>query len=109
MNEKNDFVLWMEEIHLNKKQVTIAGELIGLKLTTASLTVNNKREPSLTDRLAMSAVLVGLPAFSRDTLNHVVAVKALKEIVENEVERRLEEMQKSGDLIVPFSYPDTSK
>lgn len=55
------FRAWATRMGFHNKQVLMAGQKIGIKnTTTASLTYRGKRELTLTERLAMSAVRAGL-------------------------------------------------
>lgn len=56
----NHFREWATRLGFGKKQVSVAGSLIGLAPRTSSLTANDHRELTQTERLAMSAIRAGL-------------------------------------------------
>lgn len=56
----NHFREWAARLGFGKKQVSVAGSLIGLAPRTSSLTANDHRELTQTERLAMSAIRAGL-------------------------------------------------
>lgn len=57
----SDFRLWVSRMGFNQRQVTVAADLIGIGTSkTASLTYTGRRELTQTERLAMSAVRLGL-------------------------------------------------
>jgi hypothetical protein len=56
----NDFREWCKRLGFNGKQLSAAGSLIGISARNSSLTASGHRELSPSERLAMSAVRVGL-------------------------------------------------
>lgn len=56
----NDFREWASRLGFGKKQISVAGSLLGLAPRTSSLTANDHRELTQTERLAMSAIRAGL-------------------------------------------------
>lgn len=61
MNVINDFRLWASRMGFGQRQVSAAAELIGINNKwTASNTYTGKRELTMSERLAMSAVRAGL-------------------------------------------------
>jgi hypothetical protein len=83
MTARLDFAAWMEKMGYHGKQVTVAGEQIGMTgRATAQNTYRGERQLTETERLAMAAVRAGLPAWTPETDQEIADVKALREIVE---------------------------
>lgn len=62
---KNDFLNWMTRMGLNQKQTYHGAKLIGIMgQTSASHTVTGKRDLKQVERLAMSALRLGLKPWS---------------------------------------------
>lgn len=60
-----DFRVWLARMGFHSRQVTAGAELIGIRnSSTASATNTGARELSASERLAMSAVRVGLKPWS---------------------------------------------
>lgn len=83
------FALWLAALGFNKKQVSKAGELIGMT-TFASVRRNTGDvEPSTTELLAMAAVRAGLPPWSPKADAEIAAVgqavALVRHLVENQV------------------------
>ena len=53
----SEFKAWMQAIGLHGKQVSKAGELIGMGRSTALLSYRDERRLTKTERLAMAAVV----------------------------------------------------
>lgn len=60
MEEKNDFKKWMEDCGFNGKQVTAAGEAIGVGQSMATRLSRGLTELTNLERMAMSASILGL-------------------------------------------------
>lgn len=61
MTTVNHFRDWCTRLGFNdKKQLSVAGELLGMERRTASKTANGHRELTQVERLAMSAIRAGL-------------------------------------------------
>lgn len=61
MTTVNHFRDWCIRLGFNeKKQLSVAGELLGMERRTASKTANGHRELTQVERLAMSAIRAGL-------------------------------------------------
>lgn len=69
----SDLREWMERMGYNGHQVSMAGDLIGLKATTLSQTRNGQRDLSLAERLAMTAVRAGLQPWSPEYDDELMA------------------------------------
>lgn len=63
----SDFKKWAASQGFNGKEVSKAGDAIGIGQTSARERHRGEKELSLTERLAMSAVAAGLPAWAPDT------------------------------------------
>lgn len=62
---KNDFLNWMTRMGLNQKQTYHGAKMIGIMgQTSASHTVTGKRDLKQVERLAMSALRLGLKPWS---------------------------------------------
>lgn len=82
------FAQWLASMGLNKKQVSKGGELIGLTTDSSVRRNQGQVEPTLTERLAMSAVRAGLPPWSPKTDAEIAAVghavQFIRHVVENQ-------------------------
>lgn len=79
MEEENDFRAWVAHLGYNKRQVTMAADTLGLGEVVASRLNRGERELSRTERLAMTAVAIGLPEWSPQTMAEVDAYRHLIE------------------------------
>lgn len=78
-----DFAAWMEKMGYHGKQVSAAGEAIGLDMRgTPGRLYRGERHLTDTERLAMAAVRAGLPAWTPETDQEIADVRALREIIE---------------------------
>lgn len=82
------FAQWLAAMGYNKKQVTIAGETIGLTTAEAVRRNTGEVESDLTQRLAMSAVRAGLPPWSPKVDGEIVMVAQALELVRGLVENQ---------------------
>lgn len=77
MSETNDFRIWASRMGFNQRQVAAAGEKIGINNKwTASSTATGKRELTLAERLAMSAVRAGLQPWTPEYDAELTAAKS---------------------------------
>lgn len=76
-NDSNDFRAWMKSLGFNAKQVSAAGELVGMSPSLAGHSSRGLRELTQTERLAMAAATAGLPAWSPETAAEIEAVRSL--------------------------------
>lgn len=83
----NDFRTWMKSEGYNSKQVTQAGETIGMSPSLAGHTSRGLRELTDTERLAMAAVTANLPRWSPDNASYILAHKTLSIILEDEISK----------------------
>lgn len=83
------FAQWIEAMGLNKKQVTVGGELLGLSTPAAVRRNRGAQESDLMERLAMSALRAGLPPWSPKVDAEISASKTamdlLRALAENQV------------------------
>lgn len=84
-SETNDFRAWMKALGFNAKQVTAAGELVGMSSSLAGHSSRGLRELTHTERLAMSAATAGLPAWTPETSAEIEAVRGLHAVLKSEV------------------------
>lgn len=59
-----DFHKWREQMGFNAKQIVLAGQAIGLAKDRAKRISQGHLELSQTERYAMTAALLGLPAWT---------------------------------------------
>nr|CAD6606026.1 hypothetical protein RNT25_01767 [arsenite-oxidising bacterium NT-25] len=72
----NHFRIWVARMGFNQKQVSKAAGEIGIdSATTASQTFTGRRELTLAERLAMSAVRAGLQPWTPDYDDELMAGK----------------------------------
>ncbi len=84
-DESNDFRAWMRSMGYNAKQVGQAGESIGMAAAMAGRTGRSERDLADTERLAMSAATVGLPAWTPDSAVELDAVRTLYTMLKAEL------------------------
>lgn len=73
----NHFRVWVARMGFNQKQVTKAAREIGIdNVTSASQTFTGKRELTLSERLAMSAVRAGLKPWTPDYDDELMAAQS---------------------------------
>lgn len=78
----NEFREWMAAMGFNGKQVTKAGELIGMGASTAQFCYRGERRVTKTERLAMAAVTSDLPLWSVSCHNHFRMISGIKAAIE---------------------------
>lgn len=83
--ESNDFRLWMKSLGYNAKQVSTAGEVVGMSPSLAGHSSRGLRELTYTERLAMAAATAGIPAWSPETADDIETVRVLRRILNDEV------------------------
>lgn len=72
----NHFRVWVARMGFNGRQTTVAAEKIGItSRATASQTFTGKRELTLSERLAMSAVRAGLEPWTPEYDDELQAAK----------------------------------
>jgi hypothetical protein len=71
----SDFKKWATSMGFNGKEVSKAGEAIGIGMTSARERYRGEKEISLTERLAMAAVAAGLPAWSPSAEHEIALAK----------------------------------
>lgn len=84
-SENNDFRTWMKSLGYNSKQVSAAGELVGMSASLAGHSSRGIRELTTTERLAMTAATAGLPAWSPETAAQIEAVRTVYEMLKAEI------------------------
>lgn len=77
----SDFKKWATSLGYNGKEVTKAGESIGIGQTSSRERYRGDKELSLTERLAMSAIAAGLPPWSPSSSEQVETAKRTLEFV----------------------------
>lgn len=85
---ESTFQMWMRKLNLHSKQVSQAGQMIGLAERTSQSTFRGEREPTSTELLAMAAIRAGLPAWSPETDQEIADVRELKQIIDRAAARR---------------------
>ena len=83
MSDKELFDTWLARLGYNKRQVTLAGERIGLEPGLVTRIRNGSRPLSATEKLAMSAVRAGLSEWSPDYDDTCSTLALLRETVIN--------------------------
>jgi len=79
----NIFREWMHRMGFNGKQVTKAGNAIGMTgVRSIQATGTGEREVTETERLAMSAVAAGLEPWSPDYHDKLVKVRSVMDLIE---------------------------
>lgn len=78
---KNDVALWIERMGFNGKQLSKAGDLLGVSERAWARRRSGELELTLTDRLAMAAVRAGLPPWSPETDKELSDVARLREVI----------------------------
>ena len=73
----SDFKKWATSMGFNGKEVSKAGEVIGIGMTSARERYRGEKEISLTERLAMAAIAAGLPAWSPEVDDELKARREL--------------------------------
>lgn len=84
--ETNDFRTWMKALGYNAKQVTAAGELLGMSPSLAGHSSRGLRDLTKTERLAMAAATAGLPQWSPDSTAELEAIGTLYGILRAEIQ-----------------------
>lgn len=85
-NETNDFRAWMKSMGFNAKQVTAAGEIVGMSPSLAGHSSRGLRDLTQTERLAMAAATAGLPAWSPESASEIEAVRTIYSVLKAETE-----------------------
>ena len=85
--DTNDFRSWMKSMGYNAKQVSAAGDLVGMSSSLAGHSSRGIRELTVTERLAMTAATAGLPPWTRDTAVDIEAVRTVYELLKEEVKQ----------------------
>lgn len=81
MADENDFREWMRVAGFNGREVTKAGEAIGMPQSIAKNTSRGARELSETERLAMSAALAGLPPWTPEKTEAIKAAGVAADLI----------------------------
>lgn len=84
--EANDFRAWMKALGYNAKQVTSAGELLGMSPSLAGHSSRGLRDLTKTERLAMAAATAGLPQWSPDSAADLEVIGKLYSILRAEIQ-----------------------
>ncbi len=84
-DESNDFKAWMKAMGFNAKQVSNAGEAIGMSPSLAGHTSRGLRELTITERLAMTAYSTNLPPWSRDKAAYIDSINAIMTLLDQEI------------------------
>ncbi len=82
---ETDFRAWMKSMGYHSKQVSTAGEMVGMSPSLAGHSSRGLRELTHTERLAMAAVTAGLPAWSPETSAEIEAVRTLFTMLKGEM------------------------
>lgn len=69
----SEFRAWMQAMGFNGKQVTKAGDMIGMGRSTALMSYRGERRLTKTERLAMAAVVSQALPWSPDTHPQIAA------------------------------------
>ena len=72
---ETDFRKWATACGFNGKEVSKAGEAIGIGQTSARERNRGEKDLSYTERLAMAAYAAGLPAWTPETAAEIASVK----------------------------------
>jgi hypothetical protein len=83
----NEFRQWMRSMGYNAKQVSVAGEVLGMSPSLAGHSSRGLRELTKTERLAMAAATTGIPEWSPASESELLAVRTLYNILTNEITR----------------------
>ena len=84
-NEDNDFRRWMKAMGFNAKQVSYAGDQVGMSPSLAGHSSRGLRELSYTERMAMAAATVGLPEWNPETAGEIEAMRTLHQVLRTEL------------------------
>ncbi|NEH72301.1 hypothetical protein [Rhizobium leguminosarum] len=84
-NDSNDFRVWMKSLGYNAKQVSNAGELVGMSPSLAGHSSRGLRELTYTERLAMAAATAGIPAWTPEKADEIETVRILRRILSDEI------------------------
>lgn len=90
--DNNDFRAWMKSMGFNSKQVSAAGELVGMSSSLAGHSSRGLRDLTTTERLAMAAATAGMPAWSPARAPEIEAIRTLYEMLKAE----MKEVSKGG-------------
>ncbi len=82
---ESDFKKWMDSLGYHGKEVTKAGETIGVGSTASKLRYRDEAPLTFTERLAMAAVAAGLPAWHPSTDQEIAACRQILETVRGAV------------------------
>ncbi|MEH7904033.1 hypothetical protein V7794_22820 [Rhizobium laguerreae] len=84
-NDSNDFRVWMKSMGYNAKQVSNAGELVGMSPSLAGHSSRGLRELTQTERLAMAAATAGIPPWTPENADEIETVRILRRILSDEI------------------------
>lgn len=84
-DESNDFKAWMKAMGFNAKQVSNAGEAIGMSPSLAGHTSRGLRELTMTERLAMAAYATNISPWTRDNASFLEAINAIMVLIDQEL------------------------
>lgn len=82
---ESDFKQWMDSLGFNGKEVTKAGEAIGIGSTGSKERYRGERELSFTERLAMAALSAGLPPWHPSTAQEIQSCRQILDSVRDAV------------------------
>lgn len=85
--DTNDFRSWMKSMGYNAKQVSAAGDLVGMSSSLAGHSSRGIRDLSLTERLAMAAATVGLHPWTPGAAAEIEAVRTVYDLLKAEVKQ----------------------
>lgn len=84
-SETNDFRAWMKSLGFNAKQVSTAGDLVGMSSSLAGHSSRGLRELTKTERLAMAAATAGLPEWEPGAATDLEAVRTIYMLLKDEI------------------------
>ena len=82
---ETDFRKWMDTLDFNGKEVTKAGEAVGIGSTASKERYRGERDLTFTERLAMAALAAGLPAWHPSTAEEIRASRRILDSVRDAV------------------------
>lgn len=83
--DDNEFRVWMKAMGFNSKQVSAAGETIGMSPSLAGHSSRGVRELTQTERLAMAAATAGIPPWTPEAAAEIEAVQTLYTLLKGEI------------------------
>lgn len=97
-----DFKIWMTSLGYGGKEVSKAGETIGIGMTSSRERYRGEKELSLTERLAMTAIAMGLPAWEPSKEIEIEAYRKVIEAVQEVLnDRRYRNVAASTEQHIP--------